>query len=107
MARSGWADESGLLDGAATHPDDHNRLIVRVKTRVPFCQELGVWTFPQPGEALQLSTKSRSTVGGNAGPVRLLLQCSRGVCRGSGFFGYTAENSHHLKARIISKDPLF
>jgi hypothetical protein len=22
-------------------------------------------------------------------------------------FGYTAENSHHLKARIISKDPLF
>jgi hypothetical protein len=23
------------------------------------------------------------------------------------FFDYTAENSHHLKARIISKDPLF
>jgi hypothetical protein len=29
------------------------------------------------------------------------------VCRGSYFFGYTAENSHHLKARIISKDPLY
>ncbi len=24
------------------------------------------------------------------------------LCRGSCFFGYTAENSHHLKARIIS-----
>ena len=30
-----------------------------------------------------------------------------GLCRGSCFFGYTAENSHHLKARIISKDPMF
>jgi hypothetical protein len=29
------------------------------------------------------------------------------LCRGSCFFGYTAENSHHLKARIISKNPLF
>ena len=29
------------------------------------------------------------------------------LCRGSCFFGYTAENSHHLKARIISKDSLF
>jgi hypothetical protein len=29
------------------------------------------------------------------------------LCCGSYFFGYTAENSHHLKARIISKDPLF
>jgi hypothetical protein len=29
------------------------------------------------------------------------------LCLGSCFFGYTAENSHHLKARIISKDPLF
>jgi hypothetical protein len=29
------------------------------------------------------------------------------VYLGSCFFGYTAENSHHLKARIISKDPLF
>jgi hypothetical protein len=31
----------------------------------------------------------------------------RGLCRGSCFLDYTAENSHHLKARIISKDPLF
>jgi hypothetical protein len=29
------------------------------------------------------------------------------VCLGSCFFGYTAKNSHHLTARIISKDPLF
>jgi hypothetical protein len=29
------------------------------------------------------------------------------LCHGSCFFGYTAENSHHLKARIISKDSLF
>jgi hypothetical protein len=30
-----------------------------------------------------------------------------GLCRGSCFFGYTAENSHHLKDRVISKDPMF
>jgi hypothetical protein len=30
-----------------------------------------------------------------------------GLCRGSHFFGYTAENSHHLKDRVISKDPMF
>jgi hypothetical protein len=29
------------------------------------------------------------------------------LCRRSCFFGYTAEKSHHLKARIISKDLLF
>jgi hypothetical protein len=29
------------------------------------------------------------------------------LCCGSSFFGYTAENSHHLKAIIIAKDPLF
>ncbi len=29
------------------------------------------------------------------------------MCHGSCFFGYTAENSHHLKARIISKDLMF
>jgi hypothetical protein len=29
------------------------------------------------------------------------------MCCGSCCFGYTAENSHHLKARIMSKDPLF
>ena len=36
-----------------------------------------------------------------------LLLVASILCRGSCFFGYTAENSHHLKARIISKDPLF
>jgi hypothetical protein len=29
------------------------------------------------------------------------------LCRGSCFLGYTAENSHHLTAKIISKDALF
>jgi hypothetical protein len=29
------------------------------------------------------------------------------VCRGSRFLGYTAENSHHLMAKIISKYALF
>jgi hypothetical protein len=29
------------------------------------------------------------------------------LCRGSCFFGYTAENSHHLKSRITSKYLLF
>ncbi len=29
------------------------------------------------------------------------------LCRGSCFFGYTAENSHHLKAWITSKNLLF
>jgi hypothetical protein len=29
------------------------------------------------------------------------------LCRGSCFLGYTAENSHHLTARIISKEALF
>jgi hypothetical protein len=41
-------------------------------------------------------------------PVPLMCLLTRNMlCRGSCFFGYTAENSHHLKARIISKDPLF
>ncbi len=35
----------------------------------------------------------------------LLNYMTSGLCRGSCFFGYTAENS--LTARIISKDPLF
>jgi hypothetical protein len=29
------------------------------------------------------------------------------VCHGSCFLGYTAENSYHLMAKIISKDALF
>jgi hypothetical protein len=28
------------------------------------------------------------------------------LCRGSCFLSYTAENSHHLTAKIISKDEL-
>jgi hypothetical protein len=45
--------------------------------------------------------------GRNAGLVHLLLQCSGGVCHGSCFLGYTAENSHHLTAKIMSTDVLF
>jgi hypothetical protein len=29
------------------------------------------------------------------------------LCRGSCFLSYTAENSHHLTAKIISKEALF
>jgi hypothetical protein len=29
------------------------------------------------------------------------------LCPGSYFLGYTAENSHHLTAKIISKEALF
>jgi hypothetical protein len=35
------------------------------------------------------------------------LQIIKDLCRGSCYFGYTAEKSHHLKAKIISKDPQF
>jgi len=41
-------------------------------------------------------------------PVPLVTdKSSVPLCRGSCFFGHTAEDTHHLKARIISKDPLF
>jgi hypothetical protein len=37
----------------------------------------------------------------------ILLRYFSVVCHGSCFLGYTAENSHHLMAKIISKDALF
>jgi hypothetical protein len=60
-------------------------------------QELGERTFLQMGEALQPSTKSRSTVGRTQ--VRIGYSCSAaGECAVEAAFCYTAENSHHLEA---------
>ncbi len=74
-------------------------LIVRVKRyleegnqgmRVPSCQELEVWTFPQPGEALQPSTKSSSKVGEMQ--VRLGYSCSAaGECAAEAAFKATQQ----------------
>jgi hypothetical protein len=67
---------------------------------------LRVWAAPSrvggvdllaDGEAPQLSTKSRSTVGEIQ--VRFGYSCSaEGECATEAVFCYTAENSHHLEA---------
>ncbi len=81
--------------------------------RVVMEDGLRVWSTPSRVGSVNLPADGggpaafKINSGRNAGPVRLLLQCSGGVCRGSCFFGYTAENSHHLTARIIPKAPLF
>jgi hypothetical protein len=46
-------------------------------------RELEKQTFPQTGEGPLPSTKPKIYSGKNTGPVRLLLQCSGGVCRAS------------------------
>jgi hypothetical protein len=39
--------------------------------------------------------------------VDLDKKLAKTLCRQSCFLGYTAENSHHLTAEIISKEALF
>jgi hypothetical protein len=74
---------------------------------------LRVWAMPSRVGGVELpaagggpAALSRTSSGRNADQVRLLLQCSGGVCRGSCFLSYTAESSHHLMAKIISKEAL-
>ncbi len=63
--------------------------------------------LPTAGEAPQPSTESRITVGEMQ--VRFGYSCSAaGECAAeSCFLSYTAENGHHLTAKIISKEALF
>jgi hypothetical protein len=63
--------------------------------------------FPKPNyDISQVQENYISRLELQRWPLELLFPFLR-LCRGSCFFGYTAENSHHLKARIISKDSLF
>ncbi len=86
---------SVFKEGQEVVTEDGLQVWAKKKSR----RELEVWSSPQPGEALQPSTKSRTSSGRNADPVQLLLQCSGGVCHGSCFLSYTAESSHHLMAQ--------
>ncbi len=75
-------------------------------SHAPSCQELWVRTFPQMGEDLQTTTKSRIAVGRRQ--VRFGYSCSAaGECAAEAVFCYTAENSHHLKAQVTPKNPQF
>jgi hypothetical protein len=50
------------------------------------------------GPAAFNSVKIKNS-GENAGPIWLLLQCSGGMCRGSWFSSYTAENTITLRLK--------